>query len=172
MRFSKGGSHAQIWFANPIQRSKACRVSLSDIEYVQGTSAMHETPSAPIEHSAIRQIAEDHYYSAVDHIAEGDLTAAIAAFRASLASDPSFYDAWHGLIRVLQDAGHLGEAIVEANRLEEKDPEDVLVHTRLSILYQMKGMIPEAEAEAAKARILGWKHELKNKPVRAAGFQQ
>jgi hypothetical protein len=31
----------------------------------------------------------------------------------------------------------------------------------LSILYQRKGMVPEAEAEAAKARILGWKQQLK-----------
>lgn len=112
---------------------------------------------------AVRQTAEEHYYRAVDHIAEGDLTAAIAAFRLSLHCDASFYDAWHGLIRVLQDAGQLEEAIAEAKHLEEKDPEDVLVHTRLSILYQMKGQVPEAEAEATKARILGWKHELKNK---------
>jgi hypothetical protein len=41
------------------------------------------------------------------------------------------------------------------------DPEDVLVHTRLSILYQHKGMVPEAEAEALKAKLLGWKHQLR-----------
>jgi hypothetical protein len=31
----------------------------------------------------------------------------------------------------------------------------------LSILYQKKGMVPEAEAEGNKARVLGWKRELK-----------
>ena len=132
---------------------------------------MSETPSAISEASAIRHAAEDHYYNAVDAIAEGDLSAAIAAFRASLACDPSFYDAWHGLIRVLQDAGHLDEAIAEANRLAEKDPDDVLIHTRLSILYQMQGQVPEAEAEATKARILGWKHALKNKLSDTGGLQ-
>jgi hypothetical protein len=29
------------------------------------------------------------------------------------------------------------------------------------VLYQMKGMIPEAEAEGNKARKLGWKQQLK-----------
>jgi len=38
-----------------------------------------------------------------------------------------------------------------------------LAHTSLSILYQKKGMVPEAEAEANKARILGWKQQLKGK---------
>jgi hypothetical protein len=37
----------------------------------------------------------------------------------------------------------------------------VLAYTSLSVLYQKKGMIPEAEAEANKARILGWKQQLK-----------
>ena len=121
--------------------------------------------------AAQRLAAEDHYYSAVDGIAEGNLTTAIAEFRASLACDAEFFDAWHGLIRVLQDAGLLDEAVAEAIRLEEKTPEDVLVHTRLSILYQMQGKVPEAEAEAAKARILGWKHELKNKDPKIGTMQ-
>jgi Tfp pilus assembly protein PilF len=38
-----------------------------------------------------------------------------------------------------------------ANRIAELDPDDVLAHTSLSVLYQKKGMIPEAEAEGAKA---------------------
>ncbi len=129
-----------------------------------------ESASSKVD-AALRQTAEDHYYYAVDCIAEDDLPAAISSFRASLACDAEFYDAWHGLIRVLQDAGHLDEAVVEANRLAEKTPEDVLVHTRLSILYQMQGRVPEAEAEAAKARILGWKHELKNKAPEAGTSQ-
>jgi len=41
------------------------------------------------------------------------------------------------------------------------DPDDILAHTSLSILYQKKGMVPEAEAEGNKARVLGWKQQLK-----------
>jgi Flp pilus assembly protein TadD len=56
----------------------------------------------------------------------------------------------------------LDDAIAIANRIAEIDPNDVLAHTSLSILYQKKGMIPEAEAEGNKARILGWKQQLKD----------
>ena len=49
-------------------------------------------------------------------------------------------------------------------RLAEIEPDDVLAHTSLSVLYQKKGMIPEAEAEGAKARVLGWKQQLKKQP--------
>jgi Flp pilus assembly protein TadD len=69
----------------------------------------------------------------------------------------------HGMARCLQDLNRLDEAITLANRIAELDPDDVLAHTSLSVLYQKKGMIPEAEAEGNKARILGWKQQLKNK---------
>ncbi len=38
------------------------------------------------------------------------------------------------------------EAIAVAQRLAEIEPDDVLAHTSLSVLYQKKGMILEAEA--------------------------
>jgi tetratricopeptide (TPR) repeat protein len=108
-----------------------------------------------------RQAAEDRYYSALDHYAEGRLSEAIADYEASVASDPSFLDAMHGLARAYQDSEQFDKAIAVAHRIAELDPDDVLAHTSLSILYQRKGMVPEAEAEAAKARILGWKQQLK-----------
>jgi Flp pilus assembly protein TadD len=67
----------------------------------------------------------------------------------------------HGLARVYQDTEQFDQAIEVAKRIAELDPDDVLAHTSLSILYQRKGMVPEAEAEANKARILGWKQQLK-----------
>ena len=82
-------------------------------------------------------------------------------YRKSLAADPTFTDALHGLSRALQDLNRLDEAIEVSNRISELDPDDVLAHTSLSILYQKKGMVPEAEAEGNKARVLGWKQQLK-----------
>jgi hypothetical protein len=38
----------------------------------------------------------------------------------------------------------------------------VLALTRLSIIYQHKGMIAEAENAAAKAKIMGWKEQLRS----------
>ena len=105
--------------------------------------------------------AEDHYYRALDHFAAGDLAAAIGDYQQAIALDPAFTDAMHGLIRAYQDAERLDDAIAAALRLAELDPNDILAHTSLSILYQRKGMVPEAEAEANKARVLGWKQQLK-----------
>ena len=113
--------------------------------------------------NAGRQVAEDHYYSALDLTAEGNTEAAIGEYRKALEADPSFADAMHGLTRAYQDLERFDEAIAIANRLAEIDPDDILAHTSLSILYQRKGMVPEAEAEANKARILGWKQQLKEK---------
>ena len=108
-----------------------------------------------------RQKAEDHYYAALDLMADGKLEEAVTAYRESLAVDPAFTEAMHGLARALQDLQRYDEAIAVAQRITELDPDDVLARTSLSVLYQKKGMIPEAEAEGAKARVLGWKQQLK-----------
>jgi tetratricopeptide (TPR) repeat protein len=115
-----------------------------------------------IDHSAeSRAQAETHYYAALDHVAEGRDEQAVDEYRRSVAADPAFTDALHGLSRALQNLNRFDEAIEVARQISAVDPDDVLAHTSLSILYQKKGMVPEAEAEANKARILGWKQQLK-----------
>jgi len=108
-----------------------------------------------------RQQAEDHYYAALDLMANGDLEQSVAAYRESLNTDPTFTEAMHGLARALQDLERYDEAIAVAQQIAALGPDHVLAHTSLSVLYQKKGMIPEAEAEGAKARVLGWKQQLK-----------
>lgn len=108
-----------------------------------------------------RQKAEDHYYAALDLMADGQLEKAVAEFRESVNADGTFTESMHGLARALQDLERYDEAIEVANKIAEIDPDDVLAHTSLSVLYQKKGMIAEAEAEGAKARVLGWKQQLK-----------
>jgi Flp pilus assembly protein TadD len=109
----------------------------------------------------IRQQAEDHYYAALDLVLEGEREGALAEYEKSLAVDPTFTEAMHGLAKTLQDMDRFDDAISVANRIVELDPDDVLAHTSLSVCYQKKGMVPEAEAEGNKARVLGWKQQLK-----------
>jgi tetratricopeptide (TPR) repeat protein len=109
-----------------------------------------------------RVLAEELYDAAIERMAEGDLCATIEGFRASLAVDPGFRDATHGLIHALKNAGELDEAIRVAQELIVSDPDDVLAHTSLSILYQHQGKISEAEAAASRAKLLGWKQQLRD----------
>ncbi len=53
--------------------------------------------------------------------------------------------------------GNLEAAIEAGRRLIEVEPDDPLNHTNLSILYQNKGLIPEAEEEMAIATRLEMK---------------
>jgi tetratricopeptide (TPR) repeat protein len=125
---------------------------------------MPDDPAAPAEvpHNP-RVQAESHYYAALDHVAEGRDERAVDEYKKSLAADPTFTDALHGLSRALQNLNRLDEAIAVSKQISEIDPDDVLAHTSLSILYQKKGMVPEAEAEANQARVLGWKQQLKKR---------
>jgi tetratricopeptide (TPR) repeat protein len=118
-------------------------------------------PDDPACQNPSQPDAEGHYYAALDLVAEGNNEQAVEEYRKSLAADPNFTDALHGLSRALQDLNRLDEAIEISKRISAIDPDDVLAHTSLSILYQKKGMVPEAEAEGNKARVLGWKQQLK-----------
>jgi len=132
--------------------------------YLHEAASLHARIQALPGNSSMpdaRQQAEDQYYAALDLMAEGQLEQAVALYRKALQSDPTFTEAMHGLARALQDLQRYDEAIEVAQKIAELDPDDVLAHTSLSVLYQKKGMIPEAEAEGAKARVLGWKQQLK-----------
>lgn len=105
--------------------------------------------------------AEDHYYSGIDLFGEGKLDEAIAEYERALALEPKFADALHGLAQAYHAKGEFDRAIDAARKILELDPEDILAWTAISRAYQRKGMVPEAEQAGNKARILGWKQQLK-----------
>ena len=70
----------------------------------------------------------------------------------------------HALAMAHMSAGTLDDAIRIGNEIVAIDKEDAFAHTSLSMFYQRKGMIEEAEKEAAKARMISWKEELKTNP--------
>jgi tetratricopeptide (TPR) repeat protein len=61
----------------------------------------------------------------------------------------------------LFNLGRYDEAVATAKKLIEIDSEDVLAHTSLSMFYQGRGLIEEAEKEGNVAKIMGWKHDLR-----------
>ena len=78
--------------------------------------------------------------------------------------DAAHIEAHHGLVRALRDAGRLEQSIGAALALTALTPGDPLAHTALSISLQQAGHIPQAEAAAAKARVLEWKIQLQSPP--------
>jgi len=104
----------------------------------------------------------------LDLLAEGKPAEAAVAFRAAIAAGPENGDAQieahHGLIRALRDAGQLNQSVGAAMALIALTPADPLAHTALSISLQHAGHVPQAEAAAARARVLEWKVQLQAEP--------
>jgi tetratricopeptide (TPR) repeat protein len=103
---------------------------------------------------------EDLYDEGLDLAFEGKYRDAIDKYRAALAIDPAYVDAVHALAMAHAELDELDDAILVAQRLCELVPDDILAHTSLSTFYQRKGLIKEAEEEAAKAKVLDWKRQL------------
>ena len=106
--------------------------------------------------------ADSLFHRGLDLLAAGQPAEAAQAFRGAIAADSSHVEAHHGLIRALLDAGQLDHSVAAAMALTTLTPNDPLAHTALSIALQHAGHIPEAEAAAARARILEWKLELQS----------
>lgn len=104
--------------------------------------------------------AEFHSQHGLDLLATGSPAEAVKAFRSAIDVDPANYEARHGLVRALRDAGHLEQSVSAALALTELTPDDPLAHAALSISHQHAGHVHEAEAAACRARILEWKIQL------------
>jgi tetratricopeptide (TPR) repeat protein len=105
--------------------------------------------------------AEDHYYAGIDLFGEGKLTEAIVEYTRALELNPQFSDALHGLAQAYHAQQDFDRTIETAQRILALDPDDILAWTTISRAYQRKGMVAEAEEAGNKARILGWKQQLR-----------
>ena len=103
---------------------------------------------------------EEFYNQGMEHFVQDQLDEAVAAYRRALEDDPNYADALHALAMTYAHQEKIDQAIEIGERLIEAAPDDELAYTSLSIFYQKKGLIAEAEAIAAKARTLGWKRQL------------
>jgi superkiller protein 3 len=112
---------------------------------------------------------EDFYNRGMELFTEEKFDEAIAAFQQALDEDANYTDALHALAMTYSHQEQLDHAIEVGKKLIEVAPDDELAYTSLSIFYQQKGMIAEAEQIAAQARTLGWKRQLsqKNEPQKS-----
>jgi hypothetical protein len=113
--------------------------------------------------------AEEFCQRGMDLLAAGSAAEAAEAFRSAIGLDggqpgSTNIEAHHGLVRALRDAGRLEQSVGAALALTALTPGDPLAHTALSISLQTAGHVPEAEAAAARARVLEWKIQLQSPP--------
>lgn len=101
------------------------------------------------------------YDEGTDLAFEGKYAEAIARYEEALRLDPGYADAVHAIMMAYKELEDLDRAIEWGKRLVELIPDDILAHTSLSTVYQMKGLIPEAEAEGARAKMLDWKRQIR-----------
>jgi tetratricopeptide (TPR) repeat protein len=103
---------------------------------------------------------QDYYSEGMELFAQDKLDEAVAAYLRALDEDPNYVDALHALAMTYAHQEKYDLAIETGKRLVTAAPDDELAYTSLSIFYQQKGMIAEAENIAAKAKTLGWKRQL------------
>lgn len=110
--------------------------------------------------------ADDLYMEGLDHFADGRWDEAIRQFEASVEIDSTCLDALHGIARACFEAREerpelLDKAISAAERIVALSPDDVTAYSTLSQCYVWKGDKDTAEHWGGKARIAGWKSQLR-----------
>lgn len=105
-----------------------------------------------------------HYMKGLELFGQNRHREAIEEYDHALRIEPDRTDVILAKATAQMNAGLLDEAVATGKRLVELDAEDPFAHTTLSMIYQRKNMIEEAEKEQAKARMLSWKQELKENP--------
>ena len=97
---------------------------------------------------------EEFYDQALTYFGNNDLEAAVAAFNVLIEQYPDYVDGHIGLGHTYERMSRYDEAIEAIKKAIEVDPKDPLNYTSLSICYQRKGMIQEAEDAMARSQQL------------------
>ncbi len=108
--------------------------------------------------------AIEAYKRATGLYGEAKYEEAIAAYEEAIGHKPDWPEAMLGLAMAQMQANKLDAAIATGNRVVELDPNDPSAYTSLSMFWQRKGDIDEAEKQQAKARMASWRQELKDNP--------
>lgn len=94
----------------------------------------------------------------------GDREAALIKLHRAIEGDAACFPAWHALAEIHFDAGDYDAALEAATIAVGLDEENVHIHTTLSRIWMEKGDKEAAEQHGARARVLGWKEQLREAP--------
>jgi len=108
--------------------------------------------------------AKTHYLAGLKLFGANRFEEAIVEYQKAIAAKPEWAELHNALATAQSKLDRLDEAVATIGRAIELDPNDAFLFTSLSIFLQRQGKIPEAEAAAAKARMISWKEDLKKNP--------
>jgi cytochrome c-type biogenesis protein CcmH/NrfG len=91
----------------------------------------------------------------------GDAGTALSKLHAAIETDPACFAAWHAMAEIEFDRGDYAAALEAGTIAAGLDDENVHIHTTLSRIWMEKGDKEMAEKHGARARVLGWKDQLK-----------
>jgi tetratricopeptide (TPR) repeat protein len=94
---------------------------------------------------------------------KGDKPAARALLEQILAEQPDHADSLEVFGMLLSESGELDRAIEVTERVLKTRPDSIMAHANISRFWMLKGDKAVAEEWQAKARVLGWKDEIKRK---------
>lgn len=106
----------------------------------------------------IRTLIEDATFA----FSLGETATALTRLERATTAAPEAFEAWHALAEILFQAHRYDEALAAADRAHALQPDDLFVNTSLSRIWMEKGDKTRAEHFGARARILGWKDQLRN----------
>ena len=99
----------------------------------------------------------------------GDYGTALAKLDQVLQSEAGHFEAHLARTEVLYAMEHYEAARVAAEAAERIRPDDVHLKTSLSRIWMRLGDLNKAETYGAQAKMLSWKEELKQHPVKKEG---
>lgn len=94
----------------------------------------------------------------------GDHQAALAKLEQAVKLDPACFAAWHAMAEIQFDKGDYHAALEAGTIAVGIRDDDTHIHTSLSRIWMEMGNKDEAEKHGARARVLGWKEQLKGNP--------
>lgn len=107
---------------------------------------------------------KEFYQQAMQAYGQEKYEESIGLYRKALEGKPEWTDAMLGLAMAEMNSGKLDDAIATCEGIIKVEKNNAFAYSTMSMCYQKKDMIPEAEDAQAKARMISWREELKNNP--------
>ncbi|HZL99378.1 MAG TPA: tetratricopeptide repeat protein [Planctomycetota bacterium] len=107
--------------------------------------------------------ADTRFLAALAANRKGDKAGARAILEEILAAQPDHADSLEVLGMLVSETGELDRAIELTERVLVQRPDSIMAHANLSRFWMLKGDKATAEDWQAKARVLGWKDEIRRK---------